>query len=73
MCTVDIGVLGQVWYQLPGQTPEAFVDFNTMHICRNFEKIRNWAEKHQLPDAQDAPIDFLELPKAGDCVWSEIL
>ncbi|RMZ74940.1 hypothetical protein DV737_g5605, partial [Chaetothyriales sp. CBS 132003] len=64
MCTVDVGVLGQVWWNRTG--PEAYVDFNTKHTCRNFEAIRGWAEKHQLPE--DVPDDFLEPPKAGDTV-----
>lgn len=72
MCTVDVGVLGQVWYQPPGAALEAFVDFNTFHKCRNFDAIRDWAEKHQLPDKKDVPIDFLELPKDGDRVWNTV-
>jgi hypothetical protein len=72
MCTVDVGVLGQVWYQPEGKTPEAFVDFNTVHKCRNFDAIRDWAEKHQLPDVNDIPVDFLEEPKEGDRIWHEV-
>ncbi|KAF2736914.1 hypothetical protein EJ04DRAFT_410040, partial [Polyplosphaeria fusca] len=67
MCTVDVGVLGQVWYQPPNKPLQAFVDFNTKHTCRNFEAIRDWAEQHQLPDAP--PEDFLELPKEGDRIY----
>jgi hypothetical protein len=72
MCTVDVGVLGQVWYQPPGKAPEAFVDFNTFHTCRNFEQIRDWAEAHQLPAANDHPADFLEQPKEGDKIYHEV-
>ncbi|KAL1594458.1 hypothetical protein SLS60_010218 [Paraconiothyrium brasiliense] len=72
MCTVDIGVLGQVWYQPEGKSPEPFVDFNTVHKCRNFQDVRAWAEEHQLPPAKDTPVDFLELPKEGDRVWTEV-
>ncbi|PSN61033.1 hypothetical protein BS50DRAFT_563171 [Corynespora cassiicola Philippines] len=72
MCTVDVGVLGQVWYQPHNQPPEAFVDFNTVHKCRNFEAIRNWADKHQLPASEDTPLDFLERPKAGDRIWHTV-
>jgi hypothetical protein len=72
MCTVDVGVLGQVWYQPEGKGPEAFVDFNTVHTCRNFDAIRDWAEKHQLPDVKDIPPDFLELPKEGDRIWYNV-
>jgi hypothetical protein len=66
MCTVDTGVLGQVWVY-PGH-PEPFVDFNTKHTCKNFDAIRAWAEVRQLP--KNTPADFLEPPNGG--VWSEI-
>jgi hypothetical protein len=59
MCTVDVGTLGQVWWD-PAE-PKSFVDFNTKHMCRNFEEIRKWAEVRQLPI--DAPEDFLEAPR----------
>ncbi|RDW72708.1 oxidase ustYa family protein [Aspergillus mulundensis] len=47
MCTIDVGVLGQVW--IHPEHPSPFVDFNTEHVCRNFEDIRAWAEMNQLP------------------------
>lgn len=72
MCTVDIGVLGQVWYQPAGKSPEPFVDFNTVHKCRNFEEVRKWAQTHQLPVSEDMPEDFLETPKDGDRIWKEV-
>ena len=72
MCTVDVGVLGQVWYQPPGKGPESFVDFNTVHKCRNFEDVRKWAEKNQLPDVKEVPDDFLEMPKEGDRIWHTV-
>ncbi|KZM23738.1 uncharacterized protein EKO05_0005702 [Ascochyta rabiei] len=70
MCNVDVGVLGQVWYQPPDSDIEPFVDFNTIHTCRNFEAVRDWAEKHQLPN--ETPEDFLEGPKEGDRVYLEV-
>lgn len=71
MCTVDIGVLGQVWYQPESsEAPQAFVDFNTRHTCRNFEDVRRWAEERQMP--VEVPGDFLEPPKEGDRVYSEV-
>lgn len=69
MCTVDLGVLGQIW--LYPQSPRAFVDFNTNHKCRNFDDVRRWAEEHQLP-SQGIPKDFLAPPKEGDRVYAEI-
>ncbi|KAG9571559.1 hypothetical protein KCU79_g1, partial [Aureobasidium melanogenum] len=72
MCTVDIGVLGQVWWQSNTMAyPEAYVDFNTRHICRNFEDIRIWAENHQVP-AEPLP-DFLEPPGPNDRTGRECL
>ena len=74
MCTTDIGVLGQVWWDSssPGEPiqPHAFTDFNTQHKCRNFDAIRQWAEEHQLPAS--TPIDYLEPPKEGDRIYPEI-
>ncbi|KAH8594659.1 hypothetical protein B0O99DRAFT_513547 [Bisporella sp. PMI_857] len=62
MCTVDIGVLGQVWWNK--QQPTAYPDFNTKHTCRNFEDVRKWAEKHQAP--ADVPDDYLQRPRSID-------
>lgn len=76
MCQVDIGVLGQVWWDpnaakggLP-PAPQAFTDFNTQHKCRNFEAVREWAEKHQLPE--DVPADCLEPPRPEDRILDAI-
>ncbi|KAL4900124.1 hypothetical protein BDW74DRAFT_188669 [Aspergillus multicolor] len=79
MCIIDIGVLGQVWIHPEHPTP--FVDFNTEHVCRNFEDIRAWAEKNQLPlqeqghghgqEDEEASGNFLLPPKKGS-VLSEI-
>jgi len=68
MCTVDIGVLGQVWWD--PSFPKPFVDFNTQHVCRNFEDVREWAEKRQLP--VKVPDDFLEPPTEDTKIWDEI-
>lgn len=68
MCTVDVGMLGQVWWD--PQKPKSFVDFNTKHVCRNFEEIRKWAEERQLPEK--VPNDFLEPPKDGDVIYGSV-
>ncbi|KAI9370174.1 hypothetical protein BJX61DRAFT_544885 [Aspergillus egyptiacus] len=68
MCTIDTGVLGQVW--LYPDHPKAFVDFNTEHQCRNFDEIRAWAERNQLPG--DTPGDFLLPPGDGDRVFEAV-
>ncbi|KAK6383299.1 hypothetical protein LTR65_010284 [Meristemomyces frigidus] len=71
MCTVDIGVMGQVWFQpAMAEFPEAYVDFNTRHMCRNFEDVRQWAQEHQISDGM--PNDFLDPPKDGDTVYRTI-
>ncbi|OJJ86271.1 oxidase ustYa family protein [Aspergillus glaucus CBS 516.65] len=68
MCTTDIGVFGQFW--IYPHHPEPFVDFNTQHKCRNFEQLRQWTEKNQLPEK--VPSDFLEPPKVGDRIYPEV-
>lgn len=71
MCTIDVGVLGQVWFQPDAdELPGAFVDFNTRHTCRNFEAVRQWAEERQMPE--DVPDDWLEPPKPGDRIWDTV-
>ncbi|KAH7379735.1 tat pathway signal sequence [Cadophora sp. MPI-SDFR-AT-0126] len=62
MCTADVGVLGQVWWNK--DQPAAYPDFNTRHKCRNFEDIRQWAFEHQAP--KDVPADYLQMPRIAD-------
>ena len=68
MCTVDIGVLGQVWYN--PDRPHAFPDFNTQHICRDFEGVRQWAQSHQAPE--EVPEDYLDRPVDGEGVYDDM-
>ncbi|CAI7617891.1 unnamed protein product [Penicillium viridicatum] len=68
MCTVDSGVLGQVW--IYPENPEPYVDFNTQHRCKNFDAVRRWAEENQLP--QNPPSDFLQAPSEGDRIYSQM-
>jgi Mycotoxin biosynthesis protein UstYa len=70
MCTVDTGLLGQVWWN--PKEPTAFVDFNTQHTCKNYDAIRAWAEKRQLPPPELSPPDLLEGPGPGSRVYPEI-
>ncbi|KAJ5684647.1 uncharacterized protein N7477_000992 [Penicillium maclennaniae] len=65
MCTVDTGVVGQVW--IYPENPEPFVNFNTRQRCKNFDEIREWAEKRQLPE--DLPLDFLQPPAPGEHIY----
>lgn len=61
MCTVDMGAMGQVWVHIAeANDTRPFVDFNTLHVCRDFEAIRSWAEANQV--AVDTPDNFLQPP-----------
>ncbi|KAJ9152067.1 Tat pathway signal sequence [Pleurostoma richardsiae] len=62
MCVVDVGVLGQIWWDTT--YPKAFPDFNTKHNCRDFDKVRKWAEEHQGPE--HPPEDYLRPPRRDD-------
>lgn len=64
MCNVDTGVLGQVWVH-PDE-PIAFPEFNTQHKCKNYDAVRQWAEKHQAPPLDKLPPDYLAMPEKGD-------
>ena len=44
MCTADTGLHPFLW---AGNPPHVFPDFNREHKCKNFEAIREWAEKNQ--------------------------
>lgn len=68
MCTVDLGVLGQVWWN--EEKPEAYVDFNTKHTCRNFDAVRQWAEQRQAPET--VPEDYLQPPREGQFIYPSI-
>ena len=65
MCTMDIGVFGSVWVNRTN--PHPFVDFNTQHVCRDFNAIREWAREHQI--AAEIPDDLLEMPTEDVVVW----
>ena len=68
MCTIDVGVLGQVW--IHPEEPEAYVDFNTRHMCRNFEVVRRCAEERQIPEMVSD--DWFQPPEEGDMVYEEM-
>jgi hypothetical protein len=46
MCNVDTSILGQVWVN--SDKPTAFPDFNTRHMCKNFDAIKAWAGKVEV-------------------------
>lgn len=68
MCTVDTGVVGQVW--MYPENPEPQADLNTRHKCKNFNDIRKWAEDNQLPE--NPPDDFLQQPGPGDLIYKRM-
>ncbi|MCJ1380834.1 hypothetical protein MMC17_003943 [Xylographa soralifera] len=68
MCTVDIAVLGQVWWDK--SSPKAYPDFNTRHKCRNFDAVRQWAKERQAPEG--VPQDYLKPPASLDDVYATI-
>jgi hypothetical protein len=45
MCDGDVSMLT---FHQPENYDHPTPDFNTMHRCRNFERIGDWAEKHQV-------------------------
>lgn len=50
VCNVETGVLGQVWTRTSkNKSPQAFPDFNTRHVCKDYEAVRRWAEAHRVP------------------------
>ncbi|UQC81636.1 tat pathway signal sequence [Colletotrichum lupini] len=63
VCNVDTGVLGQVW---AGDPPAPFPDFNTKHMCKNYEAIQEWAEKLQAPPVDTLPGDYTAPPEPSD-------
>lgn len=71
MCTVDMGVMGQVWvHEAEANHSRPFVDFNTLHVCRDFEAARIWAEAHQVEE--QVAKDFLQPPDKGMQIYTAI-
>lgn len=69
VCNVDTGVLGQVWTQTSkNQSPQAFPDFNTRHVCKDYEAVRRWAEAHQVPPDEQLPAGYVAVPDDVDVI-----
>jgi len=45
MCSSDLGI---ITYNFVSFRPEAWPDFNTVHQCRDFEKVVNWYHDREL-------------------------
>ena len=64
MCTADVGVFGSFWWdglEVPIQ------DFSTVHKCRNFDDVLDYAVDTMLPRY---PWEFENRPRPGDEVRS---
>jgi len=42
MCWSDLGTILQGLEEEPGKEPRSFLDFATLHKCRNFDAVRDW-------------------------------
>jgi hypothetical protein len=67
MCAVDTGVFGGIWVNRT--KPHTFVDFNTKHVCKNFDAVRAYAERNQM--SEELPDDFWEMSDDDVYVWEE--
>jgi len=57
MCTADVGLISFDWVQ---GRKKPYPDFNTQHMCRNFEELINW----NAQNAAHVPVD--NLVRIGD-------
>ncbi|MCJ1310414.1 hypothetical protein MMC25_004078 [Agyrium rufum] len=63
MCSADVGIISNRWVK---DYPRPYPDFNTVHMCRNFDSILHWAEAGQIA-REDGPYDIT--PQPGDKIW----
>ena len=50
MCLSDINVF--TFHKLPGREKEGYwPDYESQHVCRNFEDIKKWANDNAMPEA----------------------
>ncbi|KAI9814389.1 MAG: hypothetical protein M1827_003245 [Pycnora praestabilis] len=47
MCNADAGIVTAHWIE---QRNRPWPDFNTKHVCRDFEGLLDWTREHQLPE-----------------------
>jgi hypothetical protein len=52
MCHADVGLITANWVSFR-ETP--WPNFNTVHMCRDFDAVFDIVEKHQLADFQPDP------------------
>ncbi|TAQ83165.1 hypothetical protein B7494_g8511 [Chlorociboria aeruginascens] len=64
---VYTGVLGQVWtQQVNTKYPQAFLDFNIQHFCKNYDTVRRWAEAYQVLPNEELPDTYVAPPEEND-------
>jgi Mycotoxin biosynthesis protein UstYa len=61
MCFPNIGVFGSHWVRNRAHL-RPFVDFNTEHVCRNWDDIQLWAKVRQVPADDVIPRDYVKGP-----------
>jgi hypothetical protein len=74
MCNLDTTVSGAVWMNLhddPKNETFIFAKLNLQQKCKNFNDVRDWVEKNQLPAKQDAPADFIAPRQVEDHVYAD--
>ncbi|KAF5870822.1 putative tat pathway signal sequence protein [Botrytis fragariae] len=69
MCSADTGAHPFLWAK-SGDRVHLYPDFNRDHKCKNFDDIRQFAEKHQAPWREDGQLDVQ--PKEGEVVLPAI-
>ncbi|KAJ8061253.1 hypothetical protein OCU04_010322 [Sclerotinia nivalis] len=57
MCDPDVGMITYVWAK---DWKQPFPDFNTVHMCRPYSKVINWAQENfvhnrNVSDIERAP------------------
>ncbi|OJD40411.1 uncharacterized protein BKCO1_100052 [Diplodia corticola] len=48
MCEADVGVI--LYQEQPGDDGKLEPDYETQHVCRNWNKVREWAVTHKVAD-----------------------
>jgi len=64
MCYSDMTIIKEYWTDLKGQNGGMMADFDNVHICRDFDTIRNWMTSRNAEDDEIWPSVAARL-KAG--------
>ena len=48
MCEADVGVI--LYQEQPGDDGKFEPDYQTQHVCRNWDKVREWAVSNKVAD-----------------------